>query len=94
MERDITQVVDLLTQTHYSDYEAEFLARNYEHTEKHPTLDLKKGDVVEFWSGFHNDIRYRTKILGFDPEGKAYMFWDCFWYAIRLDEREYKKVQE
>ena len=57
----------------------------FEYTTTNEKLGLKAGDIIEFWSGYHNDIRYRTKILGFDNAGKAYMLWDCYWSPVDLE---------
>ena len=93
-------IIDLLTKKSYEDdgpfqgVEAKFneWKKKYTTTDKNEALDLKIGDVVEFWAGFHGDIRYRTKILGFDVDGKAFMYWDCYWFPVDLLQREYKKV--
>lgn len=69
------------------------LEKGKEVSEKSQKLGLKKGDVVEFFGGFSNHLRYITEILGFDNEtGKAYMLWDCYWFPVDLEKREVKKV--
>lgn len=76
-------------------YETEFLAKNYGQTDENKELGLKTGDIIEFWGGHNNDIRYRSRILGFDTDGKAFMNWDCFWFAIDLTttgKRDFNKV--
>lgn len=59
-------------------------------SEENPDLDLKKGDVILFKNGY--DIEMISEILGFDKEGHAYMFWDCYWCAINLSTRLIRKV--
>ena len=89
------QIHDLLNKKYYEDIEANFLAKNFERTDENKALGLKTGDIIEFWGGYNNDIRYRSKILGFDTDGKAFMYWDCYWFAIDLTEtgqRDFKKV--
>lgn len=53
--------------------------------------DLKTGDQILFLNGY--DIPMISEILGFDEEGKAYMLWDCYWFAVDLDSRLIKKIQ-
>lgn len=48
--------------------------------------DFKAGDVIEFWAGYNDDIRYQTEIFGFDKEGNIYVVWDCYWSPIRNDK--------
>lgn len=53
--------------------------------------DLKINDVISFWGGYNNDIRYTSKILGFSEDG-IYVLWDCYWFQIRDDDiRQIKK---
>ncbi len=44
------------------------------------------GDIIEFFGGYHEDIRYSTEILGFDSDGGIYLLWDCYWFPIRDEE--------
>lgn len=53
-------------------------------------IGLKTGDVVSFWGGYNGDIRFVSEILGFNSNGDAYMFWDCYWFGIDLQKREFK----
>ena len=79
------------------DYQADFLAKGIKHTDENKELGLKKGDVIEFWGGYDNDIRFRSRIHGFDSDGKAYVNWDCYWFPVDLTEkgnRDFKLVQE
>lgn len=56
--------------------------------------EFKAGDVVEFTGGYADDIRYTTKILGFNADGEAYMLWDSFWAPIKLDgNRDLKLIK-
>lgn len=48
---------------------------------------LSVGDVIEFFGGFNNDIRYSTEIIGFSHEGEIYLLWDCYWYPIKNEEK-------
>lgn len=51
------------------------------------------GDVIEFYTGFHDDIRARATIKGFDAQGGIYVYNDCYWYPIKNDSlRKIKKV--
>ncbi len=83
------------------DYRAQFNdwkeKKNYPVADENKELGLKKGDNIEFWGGYNNDIRYTSEILGFDENGKAYVNWDCYWFPMDLTEagnRDWKKVQE
>lgn len=52
--------------------------------------NLKAGDTIEFLNGYK--IPMRTKITAFCKNtGKAYLYWDCYWYAIDLDTRLIKQ---
>ncbi len=50
------------------------------------------GQVIEFWGGYDNDIRYSTKIIGFDRDGEIYLFWDAYWFPIKDEPRRDIKV--
>ena len=86
-----TQVHDLNLK---GDYKAQFLGDNIKHTTENKEHNLKSGDVIEFWAGYNNDIRFKSTIHGFDENGKAYVNWDCYWFPIDLNDldRDYKKV--
>lgn len=47
---------------------------------------LKVGDIIELIAGNNYDIKYTTKILGFDSDGDIYLLWDCYWSPIRLSD--------
>lgn len=53
--------------------------------DKHPKF--KVGDVISFWGGFNDDIRYTSTILCFDTDGDIYVLWDCYWFPIK-DEKK------
>jgi len=58
---------------------------------EHPKF--KVGEIIEFTGGFRNDIRFTSKITGFDKDGGIYVVWDCYWYPIKDDEiRQIHKV--
>lgn len=89
--------INLLEKTYYNDIEAEFLARGFKKSDENEELGLKTGDVIEFWGGMNNDIRYTSRILGFDSAGKAFMFWDCYWFPVDLTptgNREHIKITQ
>ena len=44
---------------------------------------FKVGQIIEFWGGYNNDIRYRAEIFAFDKDGEIYVLWDCFWFPIK-----------
>ncbi len=50
----------------------------------HPKF--KVGQVILFWGGYNNDIRYRSEIIGFNEDGEIYVMWDCYWFPIRDEE--------
>ncbi len=54
--------------------------------------EFKIGDIVSFFGGHDGDINFKSEILGFDDEGRAFMLWDCYWFAIRPAERQFKKI--
>lgn len=56
---------------------------------EHPKF--KVGQVIKFISGYNLDIKYTTKIIGFDNEGEIYLLWDCYWSPIR-DEDPNRKI--
>ena len=47
---------------------------------------FSKGDVIEFWSGYNDDIRYRAEIAGVMGDD-IYIVWSCYWSPIRDDNR-------
>ena len=50
----------------------------------HPVF--KVGQIIEFNGGYYNDIRFKSKITGFDKDGGIYVVWDCYWFPIHNDE--------
>ena len=50
-------------------------------------LRYKIGQVIEFNGGYNNDIRMKSRITGFDNDGGIYVLWDCYWFAIKDEER-------
>lgn len=93
-----TQIHDLnLKRNYHANYKAWREKGNYQQIDENKDLGLKTGDVIEFWGGYDNDIRFRSTIHGFDEKGKAYVNWDCYWFPVDLTEqgnRDFKKVQE
>ena len=43
---------------------------------------FSRGDVIEFWGGYNNDIRYTAEISG-TINDEIYLIWDCYWFPIR-----------
>ncbi len=55
-------------------------------TNKNEKYNLKVGDVITFKNGY--DIPMRTKIIAFNAEnGNPYMYWDCYWVDLDLENR-------
>lgn len=92
MKQEVKEIIDLRERQNNIQYSDRFMLKNMVNTNE--KLGLKKDDVVEFWSGYNGDIRYRAEILGFNTNGEAYIKWDCYWFPIDLVEREYKFYQE
>ena len=68
---------------------------NYKQINENKEFGLKKGDIIEFWGGYNNDIRFKSTIHGFDENGKAYINWDCYWFPVDFTEtgqRDFKKI--
>lgn len=93
----------IATQIHDLDKKANYLADYLACMQKHESkqidsneeFGLKTGDIIEFWAGYDNDIRYRATIHGFDEKGQVYVNWDCYWFPINLQDkynRDFKKV--
>lgn len=76
----------------YAEKFAEHKAKISGFTDTNSELGLKSGDVVKFISGYNSDLKYITKILGFDADGKAFMLWDCYWFPVDLVERKFDKL--
>ena len=84
---------DLLERYKDSDIRREFNSFKYKlnfFSEKNKEFGLKMGDIILFKNGY--DIEMISEILGFDEEGRAYMFWDCFWFSIDLKTRLISKI--
>ena len=61
-------------------------ANAHRFTGKNEKFNLKIGDVITFKNGY--DIPMRTKIIAFDSKtGHVYLYWDCYWVALDLEER-------
>lgn len=52
---------------------------------------FKRGNVIEFWSGYNDDIRYRAEIAGVIGND-IYIVWDCYWSSIQDDKRRKIKI--
>lgn len=55
---------------------------------------FKIGNIIEFFGGMNNDIRYRSEILGFDTDNDIYVLWDCYWFPIKDDCRREINIVE
>jgi hypothetical protein len=55
---------------------------------------LQVGDTIQFYAGYDSDILVQTVIFGFDNEGLAYVWWDCYWLGINLNEPRRKVVRK
>lgn len=61
------------------------LAINQKHLENSTNnTRFNKGDIIEFNSGFNNDIRYVAEVAGIDNKD-IYVVWTCYWSPIRDD---------
>ena len=61
-------------------------ANAHSFTGKNEKFNLKIGDIITFKNG--NDIPMSTKIIAFNAEtGNAYLYWDCYWFALDLEKR-------
>lgn len=61
-------------------------ANAHSFTCKNEKFNLKIGDIISFKNG--NDIPMSTKIIAFNAEtGNAYLYWNCYWFAIDLEKR-------
>lgn len=78
--------------TEYEKKFAEYKNKVTGFSDTNTELGLKSGDVVKFISGYNSDLKYITKILGFDADGKAFMLWDCYWFPVDLVERKFDKL--
>jgi len=47
---------------------------------------IKRGDVLEFYGGYNNDIRFRAEVAGVIGED-VYLIWDCYWSPIKDDNK-------
>ena len=65
---------------------------------EHPIFKI--GDIIQFWTGYYNDILVKSKIIGFgksnseqETNDNIFIFWDCWWSPIKNDSnRDIKKV--
>jgi hypothetical protein len=64
--------------------EAEALAAKRNHLAANDKF--KAGDIIQFWGGYNNDIRYQTQIVSIDNNGELYLVWDCYWFPIRDED--------
>ncbi len=51
------------------------------------TDEITIGSIIEFTGGYHNDIRYKSEVIGIDLEGNLYLMWDCYWFSIRPNDK-------
>ena len=43
---------------------------------------FKVGDVIQFWTGYNDDIRAEASIKGIDGDD-LYVYTDCYWFPIQ-----------
>lgn len=53
---------------------------------------LRTGDRILFYNGY--GVEMITEILGFEEDGKAFLLWDCYWFAIDLHTRLIRKMDQ
>jgi hypothetical protein len=64
-------------------------------TNKNEKFNLKVNDTITFMGGYNRDIIYTSKIFAFNSEnGNAYVYWDCYWFDLNLEERLVKPKDE
>jgi len=65
----------------------EFINNNSDSlTFEHP--DFQVDQEITFLAGYNKDILYTSKIFAFNKQTlEAYIYWDCFWFPINLNER-------
>lgn len=88
--------VNLIERYKSSDIEQkfeQFAKRIPSFTLENKELQLKANDVIKFIGGYHNNIAYKSKILGFAPNGDAFLLWDCYWLNVDLTTRLIEKVK-
>lgn len=52
---------------------------------KFQTDKFAVGDIIQFWTGYNDDIRAQASIKGIDKDGDLYVFTDCYWCPIKDD---------
>lgn len=52
---------------------------------------FKVGDKIIFLAGYHNNIRYKSEIMGIEGDS-LYVLWDCFWSPIRHEKKRKIKI--
>lgn len=55
----------------------------------HPKFRI--GQVVEFWTGYNDDIRAKATIKAIEGNN-IYVYNDCYWFPIKDDNR--RKIKE
>lgn len=59
--------------------------------DEHPKF--KTGQTIAFTGGYNSDIRFKSKIFGFDTDEGIYVIWDSYWFPIYDDiERQIKII--
>lgn len=56
------------------------------YAKKHALNTARKGEIVQFWAGYSDDIRMQTEVIGTDG-GDIHLLWDCWWFPIRDEKR-------
>ncbi len=84
-------MIDLTKKSNYQ----EWARKAGEFAEKHKlTLfngKFKVGDKIQFLGGYNENTLLQTEIFGFDGE-EIYIIWDCFWFAIKDEEKRKIKL--
>ena len=77
----MTNIIDLREKSIHHKKEALARFKNLQKTNG----KFSAGDIIEFWAGYNNDIRYRTEIIGVIGDD-LYLSWDCYWFPIQDDK--------
>lgn len=80
MSNDETEYTDLIKR-YEDDKDIEVGVSKLNLSSEH--IKYKIGQEITFMAGYHGNIKYKSRITGFDADGDIYVLWDCYWSPIR-----------
>ena len=88
-QKIIDQTEDLIIKNEHKRIEIKTWNKNHNHNNKHK--NFKVGDKISFFSGYYENIKYKSEIMGIEGED-LYLLWGCYWSSIKNEKKRSIKI--